>query len=71
VLRAHVHDFGHDPYTRGAYPYEVPTRHSQNGLPGKPPLLFAGDYLDGAALGTVSTAVQSGVSAARRLLASA
>jgi monoamine oxidase len=74
VLRAHVHDFGHDPHARGAYPYEVPL-HGGNGrdewLPGRPPLLFAGDYLDAESLGTVGAAVRSGLNAARTVLASA
>ncbi|HEY3495996.1 MAG TPA: FAD-dependent oxidoreductase [Polyangiaceae bacterium] len=71
VLGAHVHDFGHDPYVRGAYPYEVPVRAASRGLPDGPPLLFAGDYVDGSALGTVGAALESGHAAARRLLAAA
>jgi monoamine oxidase len=73
VLRAHVHDFGHDPHARGAYPYEVPLHGGARSewLPGKPPLLFAGDYLDAESLGTVGAAVRSGLDAARTVLAHA
>jgi monoamine oxidase len=70
VLAAHVHDFARDPNARGAYPYEVPV-HSEaheGWLPGKLPLLFAGDYLDEEGLGTVGAAVRSGISAARTIL---
>jgi monoamine oxidase len=70
VLRAHVHDFGHDPHARGAYPYEVPLHGSDphDALPGHPPLVLAGDYLDSDAIGTVGAAVRSGFAAARAVL---
>jgi monoamine oxidase len=71
VLDAHTHDFARDPRARGAYPYRLAERDAPNEGPsaGRPPLLLAGDFFEGSALGTVGAAVQSGFAAARTVLA--
>lgn len=71
VREVHVHDFGVDPFSRGAYPYELAANDSDLDLPdfaGSPPLLVAGDFFDPDEVGTVAAAVKSGQAAARSLL---
>jgi phytoene dehydrogenase-like protein len=70
VREVHVHDFGVDRFSRGAYPFELATEAGVE-LPlaaGRPPLLVAGDFFDADEVGTVSAAVKSGHAAARALL---
>jgi len=71
LLDARSHDFAQDPGTRGAYPYRLVNRSTldpEDVLP-RPPVLFAGDFLETAALGTVGAAVRSGLAAASSALA--
>lgn len=71
VRDVHVHDFGVDQLSRGAYPYELAAGDSEVELPiyaGSPPLLVVGDFFDPDEVGTVGAAVKSGTAAARALL---
>ncbi|HEX5101465.1 MAG TPA: FAD-dependent oxidoreductase [Polyangiaceae bacterium] len=70
LVDARSHDFANDPGARGAYPYRLVTRNAPEpeDLTPRPPLLFAGDYLETEALGTVGAAVRSGLSAAQSAL---
>jgi monoamine oxidase len=65
LLGAHVHSFGSDPFSRGAYPYAL-CGHDASGAfePVQRTLFFAGDYTVPEELGTVGVAVKSGVRAA-------
>jgi monoamine oxidase len=70
VREVHVHDFGVDHFSRGAYPYEL-AEETDGDLPlvaGRAPLLVAGDFFDADEVGTVSAAVKSGHAAASVLL---
>jgi len=70
VREVHVHDFGVDRFSRGAYPYEL-AEETDGDLPlvaGQAPLLVAGDFFDADEVGTVSAAVKSGHAAASVLL---
>jgi len=71
LLDARSHDFAQDPSARGAYPFRLVNRHAPGPeeLVPRPPLLFAGDFLDKEDLGTVGAAVRSGLSAAESALA--
>ncbi|HET6361731.1 MAG TPA: FAD-dependent oxidoreductase, partial [Gemmatimonadota bacterium] len=64
---AFSHDWGRDPYARGAYCYNV-----AGGEPPEPvhtgALAFAGEALAGPSLGTVEGALETGRSAARELM---
>lgn len=71
LLDARSHDFAQDPGARGAYPYRLVNRNAPGpeDFAARPPVLFAGDYLETEALGTVGAAVRSGLSAAQCALA--
>jgi monoamine oxidase len=72
VLDSRSHDFAQDPGARGAYPYRLVNRNAPG--PGdivlRPPVLFAGDFLEMESLGTVGAAVRSGLAAAEGALSS-
>jgi monoamine oxidase len=71
LVAAHLHDWGGDPYARGAYSYigvggaEAPRQLAQ---PLAERLYFAGEAADPDSSGTVEAALQSGRRAARALL---
>jgi hypothetical protein len=66
MLGAHVHSFGADPFSRGAYPYALVGGNASGAFdPVERTLFFAGDYTVPEELGTVGIAVKSGVAAAR------
>jgi len=68
-LGAHVHAFGSDPFSRGAYPYALAGADAAQAFePVSNTLFFAGDYTVAEELGTVGIAVKSGVRAARTLV---
>jgi monoamine oxidase len=70
VLGAHLHSFGSDPFSRGAYPYALAGGDAARAFdPISDTLFFAGDYTSAEELGTVGAAVRSGVAAARAILA--
>jgi Flavin containing amine oxidoreductase len=65
LLGAHVHSFGADPFSRGAYPYALKGGDASRAFePVSNTLFFAGDYTIAEELGTVGIAVKSGVRAA-------
>jgi phytoene dehydrogenase-like protein len=65
LLGAHVHPFGSDPFSRGAYPYALKGGDASRAFePVSNTLFFAGDYTVAEELGTVGIAVKSGVRAA-------
>lgn len=72
MLSAHYHDFGHDPFSLGAYPYLRPggmnaaheLAHPVGGA-----VFFAGDATDTEYFGTVAGALASGARAAMQVLA--
>jgi monoamine oxidase len=69
LVGSHVHSFGSDPYSRGAYPYALVGGDAAGAFdPVSDTLFFAGDYTVPEELGTVGIAVQSGVVAARRII---
>ncbi len=69
VLGAHVHSFGADPFSRGAYPYALAGKNAFGAFDSvEGTLFFAGDYTVPEELGTVGIAVQSGVAAAREII---
>jgi monoamine oxidase len=69
LLGAHVHSFGSDPFSLGAYPYALAERDASGAFdPVERTLFFAGDYTVPEELGTVGIAVKTGVSAAREIL---
>jgi monoamine oxidase len=69
LLDGHVHSFGSDPFSLGAYPYAVAGGDASGAFdPVQSTLFFAGDYTVPEELGTVGIAVKSGVSAAREIL---
>ncbi len=69
LLGAHVHSFGSDPFSLGAYPYALVGGDASGAFdPVQSTLFFAGDYTVPEELGTVGIAVKSGVSAAREIL---
>jgi monoamine oxidase len=68
LLGAHVHAFGEDPFSRGAYPYALVGKDARGAFdPVEGTLFFAGDYTVPEELGTVGVAVRSGASAAREI----
>lgn len=69
LLGAHVHPFGTDPFSCGAYPYALAGKDAAGAFsPVAGTLFFAGDYTDPEELGTVGVAVKSGVRAAHALI---
>jgi monoamine oxidase len=69
LLGAHVHSFGSDPFSLGAYPYALAGRDASGAFdPVDRTLFFAGDYTVPEELGTVGIAVKSGVSVGREIL---
>ena len=69
LLGAHVHSFGADPFSRGAYPYALKGGDASRAFePVSNTLFFAGDYTVAEELGTVGIAVKSGVRAAQAVL---
>lgn len=74
MLSAHHHDFGHDPFSLGAYPYLRPggmnaaeaLAHPVGGA-----VFFAGDATDKEYFGTVAGALSSGARAATQVLEAA
>ncbi|HVR21201.1 MAG TPA: NAD(P)/FAD-dependent oxidoreductase [Polyangiaceae bacterium] len=69
LLGAHVHAFGSDPFSRGAYPYALKGGDASRAFePVSDTLFFAGDYTVAEELGTVGIAVRSGVRAAHAVL---
>jgi hypothetical protein len=70
LVGTHVHSFGSDPFTCGAYPYALTGGDASRAFePVENTLFFAGDYTSADELGTVGVAVRSGVLAARGVLA--
>jgi len=70
LLGAHVHSFGSDPFSRGAYPYALAGGDASHAFePVSNTLFFAGDYTVAEELGTVGIAVKSGVRAAHAIVA--
>ena len=68
LLGAHVHSFGSDPFSRGAYPYALVGGEASGCFdPVSQTLFFAGDYTVPEELGTVGIAVKSGALAARKI----
>jgi hypothetical protein len=68
LLGAHVHSFGSDPFSRGAYPYALVGGDASGCFePVSRTLFFAGDYTVPEELGTVGIAVRSGVAASRAI----
>jgi len=73
LLEALHHDFGRDPYVRGAYSYVRPGGAAAPGVLAQPweeTVFFAGEALDLEYPGTVAGALGSGTHAARRVVAS-
>jgi len=69
LLDTHVHSFGSDPFSRGAYPYALVGGDARGAFdPVSSTLFFAGDYTVPEELGTVGIAVKSGVFAARAII---
>ncbi|HEX6766876.1 MAG TPA: NAD(P)/FAD-dependent oxidoreductase [Polyangiaceae bacterium] len=69
LLGAHVHSFGSDPFSRGAYPYALCGGDARGAFdPVAGTLFFAGDYVVAEELGTVGIAVKSGVRAAHAII---
>ena len=74
LVAAHMHDWSSDEYSRGAYSYIAVGGEDAPRLLAEPlreRLFFAGEATDPDNSGTVEAALQSGQSAAERLLASA
>ncbi|HEX6275612.1 MAG TPA: FAD-dependent oxidoreductase [Polyangiaceae bacterium] len=70
LLGAHVHSFGSDPFSRGAYPYALVGGDASRAFePVADTVFFAGDYTIAEELGTVGSAVRSGVAAAHGVIA--
>jgi monoamine oxidase len=69
LVGSHVHSFGSDPFSRGAYPYALVGGDASGAFdPVSNTLFFAGDYTVPEELGTVGIAVRSGVLAARKII---
>src|SRR6185437_300484 len=71
LVAAHLHDWGSDPYARGAYSYIGVGGAQAPRLLAEPlgeQLFFAGEAADPAVSGTVEGALQSGRRAAREVL---
>jgi monoamine oxidase len=69
LLGSHVHSFGSDPFSRGAYPYALVGGDASGAFDSvAKTLFFAGDYTVPEELGTVGIAVKSGVCAAREII---
>jgi monoamine oxidase len=70
LLGTHVHSFGADPFSCGAYPYALHGVDASRAFePVESTLFFAGDYTIAEELGTVGIAVRSGVLAAQAVMA--
>lgn len=71
MLSGHYHDFGHDPFSLGAYPYVRPGGSNAAARLARPiadTLFFAGDATDTEYFGTVAGALASGARAAAQVL---
>jgi monoamine oxidase len=69
LVGSHVHSFGADPFSRGAYPYALVGGDASGAFdPVSKTLFFAGDYTVPEELGTVGVAVRSGIVAARKII---
>jgi monoamine oxidase len=71
MLSGHYHDFGHDPFSLGAYPYVRPGGSEAAVTLARPiadAVFFAGDATDSEHFGTVAGALASGARAASQVL---
>ncbi|CAN5395752.1 NAD(P)/FAD-dependent oxidoreductase [soil metagenome] len=71
ILDVYVHDWEHDPFSRGAYSYVAAGGAAAPGLLAEPiddTLFFAGEHTHTGLIGTVAGAIKSGYRAADRTL---